>query len=493
MILALDQGTSSSRAIVFDAQAQVRGAAQREFAQHFPQPGWVEHYPLDLWNSQLETAREALRSAGVEPRSIAAVGLTNQRETTLLWDRITGAPVYNAIVWQDRRTADACERLRAANAGQTVQRLTGLVLDPYFSATKLAWMLDTLPGVRERAARGELAFGTVDTWLIWKFTGGKRHVTDVTNASRTMLFDIHALQWSDELLAVFDVPRSVLPEVLPCTAEFGQIGEAHFGAALPLRGVAGDQHAALAGQAGFKPGIAKNTYGTGAFAMLNTGSAASQSANGLLTTLAYALDLRSPVYALEGSVFNTGTAVQWLRDGLGIIERSDEIETLARECSDTGGVSFVPAFTGLGAPYWDAQARGVITGITRGTARPHIARAALESIAFQCAKAIEAMRRDAGFPLKELRADGGGASNDLLMQMQADILNVPVVRPRIIETTALGAAFFAGLQSGFWPDVEALERLWAPQARFEPDITHGERVRRMRAWDAAVQASRITP
>ncbi|MFN2448522.1 MAG: glycerol kinase GlpK [Candidatus Baltobacteraceae bacterium] len=490
MILALDQGTSSSRAIVFDRYGNALGSAQRAIAQSFPRDGWVEHDPRELWISQREAARDALAAAGVSAHDIAAIGIANQRETTLLWDRRTGEPLCNAIVWQDRRTAGECERLRLHGVDQTVRRITGLVLDPYFSATKLAWMLDVIDGARDRAERGELAFGTVDAWLIWNLTAGARHVTDATNAARTMLFDIRSLRWSEELLELFAIPRAILPEVLPCTAAFGRTAADRFGISLPICGVAGDQHAALAGQAGFHPGIAKNTYGTGAFAMLHTGAAPASSSHGLLTTLAYAFDMHSAAYALEGSVFNTGTAVQWLRDGLGMIEQSAEIEPLARACEEGSGVFFIPAFTGLGAPYWDPAARGTITGITRATTRAHLARAALEAIAFQCAQTFEAMQRDARMPLHELRVDGGGAQNALLLQMQADYTGTTVVRPRITETTALGAAFFAGLQCGFWDDMAALARVWKEDARFTPAIDGSVRAAKMRGWERAVERSR---
>jgi glycerol kinase len=487
VILALDQGTTSSRALVFDAQANVLALAQREFAQHFPQPGWVEHDPEELWHSQYETAAQALREAGVTANDVAAIGITNQRETTLLWDRATGAPLCNAIVWQDRRTAAQSEALRD-RLGDMVAQRTGLVLDPYFSATKLAWMLDRIEGARERAARGELAFGTVDSWLIWKLTRGKRHVTDVTNASRTMLFDIHALQWSTELLSAFDVPSSVLPEVLPCTADFGSTDL--FGTPIRIAGVAGDQQAALLGQAGFTRGVAKNTYGTGSFLMLNTGDRVVRSTSGLLATIAFGFTPKSVTYALEGSVFVTGAAVQWLRDGLGIVSNSSDIEALAREAPDSGGVSFVPAFAGMGAPYWDPYARGAIFGLTRGTTRAHIARAALEAMAFQSADVIAAMERDSGVTLNELRVDGGASKNALAMQFQADILGVSVIRPSVTETTALGAAYLAGLQTGFWSSTGDLAQHWREDARFMPQMESAHRDTLMRIWHRAVECSR---
>jgi glycerol kinase len=490
LVLALDQGTTSSRAIVFDAGGEAVAFDQREFAQHFPRPGWVEHDPRDLWQSQLAVARGALRNASLSAADVAAIGITNQRETTILWDRATGEPVHNAIVWQDRRTAPLCEQLRARGAGELVTAQTGLLLDPYFSATKISWLLDDVDGLRARAEAGEIAFGTVDTWLIWNLTGGKRHVTDVTNASRTMLFDIHRLQWSDELLALFGIPRALLPEVLPCTADFGTTAIAHFGGAIRIAGVAGDQQAALVGQAGFAPGLAKNTYGTGSFVVLNTGDRVVRSEHGLLSTIAFAFEPGRATYALEGSIFVTGAAVQWLRDGLGVIERSSDVERLAREVPDSGGCFFVPAFTGLGAPYWDPHARGTIVGMTRGTTRAHLARAALDAIAYQTADVVAAMERDAGIRLAELRVDGGACANALVMQFQADVLGVPVVRPACIETTALGAAYLAGLQTGFWRGVDAVARQWREDARFSPGIAAAERSALLSRWHRAVERSR---
>lgn len=460
LVLALDQGTTSSRAVLFDERGAIVAFDQREFPQSFPQPGWVEHDPVAIWTSQLATARGALRNARVTAADVVAIGITNQRETTVLWERATGKPVANAIVWQDRRTAAACDVLRERGIGELVTAQTGLLLDPYFSATKIAWLLDDVDGLRARAERGEIAFGTVDAWLIWNLTGGARHVTDVTNASRTMLFDVHRLRWSDELLAAFGVPRALLPEVLPCTAEFGTTAVEHFGEAIRIAGVAGDQHAALVGQAGFAPGLAKNTYGTGSFVMLNTGERVVRSEHGLLATIAFAFEPGRATYALEGSIFVTGAAVQWLRDGLGVIERSSDVEQLARTVEDGGGCYFVPAFAGLGAPYWDPYARGAIVGITRGTTRAHLARAALDAMAYQTADVVAAMERDAGMRLAELRVDGGASANDLAMQFQADVLGVPVSRPAVVETTALGAAYLAGLQTGFWRDTGAVARQW---------------------------------
>lgn len=488
VVLALDQGTTSSRALVFDAQANILAFAQREFTQIFPQPGWVEHDPEEIWRSQYETAAQALRDAGVGAAQVAAIGITNQRETALLWDRASGKPLCNAIVWQDRRTAAQCDALRDRRLGDMVADRTGLLLDPYFSATKLVWMLDRCEGARERAARGELAFGTVDSWLIWRLTQGRRHVTDVTNASRTMLFDIHRLQWSPELLDAFGVPASLLPEVLPCTADFGTTDL--FGAPVRIAGVAGDQQAALLGQAGFEPGIAKNTYGTGSFLMLNTGDRVVRSKEGLLATIAFGFTPGKVTYALEGSVFVTGAAVQWLRDGLQIVADLGEVEALAREAEDNGGVYFVPAFAGLGAPYWDPYARGTIAGMTRGTTRAHIARAALEAMAYQSADVIDAMERDSGVALRQLRVDGGASRNALAMQFQADIVGVPVLRPAVIETTALGAAYLAGLHTGFWNGTDDVARHWREEARFEPHMDPSRREQLMREWHHAVECSR---
>ncbi|HEV2739360.1 MAG TPA: glycerol kinase GlpK [Candidatus Elarobacter sp.] len=490
VILALDQGTTSSRAVVFGQGGDVRGFDQREFPQRFPKPGRVEHDPLEIWRSQLDVARGALRNARVSASDVVAIGITNQRETTILWDRATGEPVHEAIVWQDRRTAPLCEELRARGAGELVSARTGLLLDPYFSATKIAWLLDNVDSLRARADAGEIAFGTVDSWLIWNLTGGARHVTDVTNASRTMLFDIHRLCWSDELLALFGIPRALLPEVLPCTAEFGTTAVEHFGGAIRITGVAGDQQAALVGQAGFAPGLAKNTYGTGSFVVLNTGDHVVRSEQGLLSTIAFAFEPRRATYALEGSIFVTGAAVQWLRDGLGIIERSSDVERLAGEVHDSGDCFFVPAFTGLGAPYWDPHARGTVVGITRGTTRAHLARAALDAMAYQTADVVAAMERDADIRLAELRVDGGASANGLAMQFQADVLGVPVVRPACIETTALGAAYLAGLQAGYWNDVDTVARQWREDARFSPGMDTVRRDALLGRWHRAVERSR---
>jgi len=488
-VLALDQGTTSSRALVFDHHGRVKSAAQREFPQHYLRPGWVEHSPADLWTSIRAVATAAVRRAGFTARSIGAIGLTNQRETTLVWDRATGRPLHPAIVWQDRRTAAACERLRAAGHEPFFQRKTGLRLDPYFSGTKLAWILDRVPGAHRRAARGELAFGTVDTWLLWQLTGGKVHATDATNASRTLLYNLHTGDWDRELLALLGIPPAVLPEIRSCSEYYGEVTAIPALRGVPITGVAGDQHAALFGQACFRPGMAKNTYGTGCFLLLNTGSKPVTSRNRLLTTLAWRLGGRTE-YALEGSVFTAGAVVQWLRDGLGLIKKSADIEALARRAPDNGGVYFVPAFTGLGAPHWDPHARGAITGLTRGTTVAHIARAALESIAYQSADLLTAMEADAGLRLRELRVDGGATVNNGLMQFQADVLRVPVLRPRTTETTALGAACFAGLATGFWQDRAELAGLWEAERTFQPKAAPAA-IRALRAgWSRAVERAK---
>ena len=489
-LLALDQGTSSSRSIVFDRDGHVVAMAQREFRQIYPQPGWVEHDPRDLWITQLETAREALAKAGLKASDIRAVGITNQRETTLLWNRRTGAPVYNAIVWQDRRAEAACAELRERGLSDTVQQKTGLRIDAYFSGTKLQWMLDQVPGARAQAERGELAFGTVDSWLIWQLTGGARHVTDISNASRTMLFNVHSQRWDDELLALLNIQPSLMPEALPSSAHFGDIQAEWLGAPLAIGGVAGDQQSALFGQACFSAGMAKNTYGTGCFMLMHTGERFQTSQNGLITT-ATAQPPGAPQYALEGSVFIGGAVVQWLRDGLRAIESSSEVQALAESVPDAGGVVLVPAFTGLGAPYWQADARGSINGLTRGTTMAHIARAALESIAFQSAALLDAMSRDAiaagGVPVSELRVDGGACVNDLLMQFQADLLGIPVVRPAVIETTALGAAYLAGLHSGVYAGLDELSKQWRAERTFHPTLSRERAAEKMAQWEHAVR------
>ncbi len=490
-ILALDQGTTSSRAILFDRSGRIVKVAQEEFAQIYPQPGWVEHDPESIWGTQLGTARRALSAAGVSAGQIAAIGITNQRETTVVWDRETGAPLHNAIVWQCRRTAPACDRLRAEGWAEPIRAKTGLVVDAYFSGTKVAWLLEHVPGLRAKAERGEALFGTVDSYLIWRLSGGRLHVTDVSNASRTMLFNIHNLDWDGEILARLQIPRAMLPEVRPSSQAYGVTDGSLFGAEVPIASAAGDQQAALFGQACFAPGQAKNTYGTGCFLLLNTGQEPVASKRGLLTTIAWQLAGEKGVtYALEGSVFVAGAAIQWLRDGLGIITRAAESEGLAREVADTGGVYFVPAFVGLGAPYWDAYARGTVVGLTRGTDRRHLARAALEAICYQSRDVLEAMALDSGIRLESLKADGGAASNDLLMQLQADLLGVPVHRPKVTETTALGAAYLAGLAIGFWSGKEEIAAQWQADAKFEPEMPAKRRDALYAGWQRAVERAR---
>jgi len=482
-ILALDQGTTSSRAILFDRQGQVAACAQQEFPQHFPQPGWVEHDALDIWDSQLACARRVLRDGGVDASQIAAIGIANQRESTVVWDRATGEPIARAIVWQDRRTAGACDRLRAEGHARLIGRSTGLELDAYFSATKLQWLLENVPGARERAERGELCFGTVDSWLAFKLCG--RHVTDVSNASRTMLYNIHTMRWDPALLALFNIPESMLPEVVRSAGEVGWTNEEWFGRAIPVSGIAGDQQAATFGQACYAKGMVKNTYGTGCFMLMHAGYMAPVSRNRLLATIGWKVDGRTD-YLLEGSVFMGGATVQWLRDGLGIIKESKDVEPLAMSVTDSGGVMLVPAFVGLGAPQWDPYARGTIVGMTRGTTAAHIARAAVEAIAYQSAELLDAMQKDAACPVMEVRADGGAARNDLLMQFQADLLGVPVVRPAVTETTALGAAYLAGLAQGFWRSREEIESLWRAERRFEPGMPFERRQELMARWARAV-------
>ncbi len=484
-VLALDQGTTSSRAIVFDRRGRARGVAQQEFTQHFPQPGWVEHDPRDLWTTTRRTALAALAEANLTARDIAAIGLTNQRETTLLWDRRTGRPLHRAIVWQDRRTAGLCAQLKRRDLEPLFRRKTGLLLDPYFSGTKLAWLLDHLPGARRRAERGELAFGTVDTWLLWQLTGGRVHATDVSNASRTLLLDLRTGDWDDGLLKILRIPREVLPEVRDSSGIFGEVSSVPALRGVPISGIAGDQQAALFGQACFQPGMAKNTYGTGCFLLLHTGTKAVASRNNLLTTIAWRMGGKTE-YALEGSVFIGGAVVQWLRDGLGLIAQSADVEKLAATVPDNGGVYLVPAFAGLGAPHWDAAARGVITGLTRGSTAGHLARAALESIACQSADLLGAMEADCGRKLRELRVDGGATVNDGLMQFQADLLRVPVVRPRTTETTALGAAYLAGLAVGFWKSRAEIAALWSAGRVFRPKAPPATMRHLQAGWHAAV-------
>ncbi|MCS7222344.1 MAG: glycerol kinase GlpK [Anaerolineae bacterium] len=487
--MALDQGTTSSRAIVFDDRGRVIAVAQREFRQIYPQPGWVEHDPEEIWATQLAVAREALARASLQAGDLAGIGITNQRETTIAWDRQTGQPIHNAIVWQCRRTAAMCDMLRARGLAETVRQKTGLVIDAYFSGTKIAWLLEHVPGARQRAERGELAFGTVDTWLIWRLTGGRVHATDYSNASRTMIFNIHTLDWDEELLQELRIPRAMLPEVRPSAGIFGESTADVLGEAVPIAGVAGDQQAATFGQACFAPGMAKNTYGTGCFLLLNTGERAVPSQRGLLTTIAWGLNGRV-TYALEGSIFIAGAAIQWLRDGLGIITNASETETLAGSVRDTGGVYFVPAFVGLGAPYWDAYARGTIVGLTRGTGRPHLVRAALEAICYQTRDVMDAMTADAGVPLHTLRVDGGAVANNLLCQLQADLLGVPVQRPVVTETTALGVAYLAGLAVGVWESQEEIAAQWQVDREFHPQMPASERDRLYAGWQRAVERAR---
>jgi len=489
LLLALDQGTTSSRAILFDLQGRKRAAAQREFTQHFPRPGWVEHDAEEIWWSQLEVAREVLDESGTAPERILSLGITNQRETVVLWERRTGRPVAPAIVWQDRRTADVCARLRERGIESWVQQRSGLRLDPYFAGTKLAWLLEEDPALRERAERGELAFGTVDSWLIWKLTGGRLHVTDVTNACRTLLFNLETHSWDEELLELFRIPRALLPEVRPSSGELGIVDAELLGAEVPIGGVAGDQQAALFGQACHEVGEAKNTYGTGCFLLLNTGRERVRSEHRLLTTVAWQIG-EEICYALEGSIFVSGAVVQWLRDEMEMIETAADVEALAASAPDHGGVVFVPAFAGLGAPHWVAEARGTIFGLTRGTSRGQLARAALHAIALQSWDVARAMARDSGLELRELRADGGGAGNDLLMQLQADILDASVIRPDEVEATALGAAGLAGLAAGVWSSPGEFRRHWREDRRWEPEATSSWREGIREEWDRAVDAAR---
>lgn len=496
-ILALDQGTTSSRAILFDAQGLGVKTAQKEFRQIFPQPAWVEHDANELWNTQRGVIEQVLGQGDTSAlvNQIAAIAITNQRETTVLWDRRTGEPVANAIVWQDRRTADTCDTMRMQGHTQLLQEKTGLVLDAYFSATKLAWLLDHTPGARAQAERGELAFGTIDTWLLWKLTGGKVHATDPSNASRTLLFNLHTLQWDDELLKLFNIPRTLLPEVRPSGGHFGETDTSLFGRAIPITAMIGDQQAATFGQACFSAGMAKNTYGTGCFMLLNTGGTPVASANRLLTTVGWQLapdgqSAAETTYCLEASVFMGGATIQWLRDGLDIIDSAAQVEGLAQSVPDVGDTYLVPAFTGLGAPHWDGHARGTLVGMTRGTTKAHIARAALEAIALQVADVFAAMQNDSGITLAELRVDGGACKNNLLMQIQADFLGIPVVRPAITETTALGAAYLAGLASGFWSSTDQIASQWMIDQRFEPNLSEGARQTKLARWHQAVERAK---
>lgn len=487
-VLAFDQGTTSSRAIVFDKNGAVVTIAQKEFTQLYPKPGWVEHDPNEIWYTQVSVAAEAVVKAGLSVKDIITIGITNQRETTLVWDRETHEPVYNAIVWQDRRTADYCDELKRSGADVEIQKRTGLVTDAYFSATKVKWILDNIPGAREKALKGKLCFGTVDSWLLWKLTNGNVHVTDISNASRTMLFNIHSLEWDDELLRLFNIPRNMLPEVKSNSEVYGYTENVLTGSMVPVSGMAGDQQAALFGQMCVKPGMVKNTYGTGCFMLMNTGTKPVTSSNNLLTTIAWKVD-NQVQYALEGSVFIAGAVVQWLRDGLEIIKTSPDVEALAAKVADNGGVYMVPAFAGLGAPYWNQHARGTIVGVTRGTTGGHFARAALESIAYQVMDVLKAMEADAGVPISELRVDGGATVNDLLMQFQSDILNTTVIRPLITETTALGAAYMAGMAVGYWNGLHEIEEYWKANSIFKPSMNTETRDHLTKGWLRAVRTT----
>ena len=487
-ILALDQGTTSSRAIVFDSNGLPVASAQKEFTQFYPRPGWVEHDPEEIWSTQAGVAMEAITKAGLESINISAIGITNQRETTIVWNRKTGKPVYNAIVWQDRRTADYCDKLKNEGVSPTILEKTGLIIDAYFSATKVRWILDNVKGARKLAEDGLLAFGTVDSWLVWNLTRGKLHITDVSNASRTMLFNIHTLNWDEELLRIFDIPPGVLPEVRSSSEIYG-ITSGQFSSAIPVAGIAGDQQSALFGQMCIEPGMVKNTYGTGCFMMMNIGNKPIESKNKLLTTIAWKIG-KETVYALEGSIFIAGAVVQWLRDGLGIIKKSGDIEKLAAKVKDSDGVYFVPAFAGLGAPYWNQHARGTIVGITRGTTSSHIAKAALDSIAYQTLEVLQAMKADSGISIQELRVDGGATVNNNLMQFQSDLLQARVVRPKITETTALGAAYFAGLAVKYWNSMHDIKNQWQEDRTFSPQISASEVITNMKSWHRAVNAAK---
>ena len=486
-VLSLDQGTTSSRAIVFNQAGQIETAAQNEFQQFYPHPGWVEHDPQEIWSTQAGVATEALSRMGVQSDKLAAIGITNQRETTIVWDRTTGEPIHNAIVWQDRRTAEYCDSLKDRGLADLFQEKTGLVIDSYFSGTKVRWILEHVDGARKRAEAGELAFGTVDSWLVWKLTGGRRHITDVSNASRTLMYNIREERWDDELLDLLDVPRSMLPEVRSSSEVYGKTAGDMFSTPVPVAGIAGDQHSALFGQVCTEPGMGKNTYGTGAFMLMNTGDTPVKSENDLLTTVAWKLGDKPIQYALEGSIFVAGAVVQWLRDGMRMIRATEDVEYLANKVDSTDGVYFVPAFVGLGAPHWDQYARGTIVGITRGTTEAHIARAALESIALQSVDVIRAQEADSNIELTELRADGGATENDLLMQMQADLLGVPVIRSSVPETTALGAAYLAGLAVGYFESVESIAKQWKVETRFEPQMDPAKVDRKRRQWNRALE------
>lgn len=489
-ILSLDQGTSSSRAIVFDQSGSIRAMAQKEFPQIFPHSGWVEHDPHQIWASQAAVIAEAISSIDINGKNIEAIGITNQRETTIIWDRDTDEPIYNAIVWQDRRTSTYCEKIEADGMAATIREKTGLIPDAYFSATKIKWILDNVPGARKRAEQGKLMFGTVDSWLVWRLTRGTVHITDVTNASRTMLFNIHTLEWDMDLLEYFDIPLSMMPEVKSSSEIYGHTTTTIFAHNVPIAGIAGDQQAALFGQMCIEPGAVKNTYGTGCFLLMNSGEKPIMSKNRLLTTIAWKIG-ETVNYALEGSIFVGGSVVQWLRDNLHIINSSSEVEALAASVPDTDGVYFVPALTGLGAPYWDPEARGVISGISRGTQTAHIARAALEGIAFQTYDIVKAMEKDSGLPICNLKVDGGASRNNLLMQFQSDILNTDVLRPRITETTALGAAYLAGLAVGYWPDIAAIKKQWQLEGEFKPSSDSETIIRKIEGWHLAIRRTTL--
>ncbi len=488
-ILAFDQGTTSSRALLFDHKGNIRSVAQKEFQQFFPKPGWVEHDPNEIWSSQVSVAAEAMSKLGINGLSLQAIGITNQRETAIVWDRKTGQPVYNAIVWQDRRTAPFCDELKDRGLANKIREKTGLVIDAYFSGTKVKWILDHVEGAREKAEKGELAFGTVDSWLVWKLTQGRTHITDITNASRTMLFNINILDWDDEMLKLMGIPKSMLPRVASSSEIYDNTNTTFFASKVPIAGIAGDQQAALFGQMCTEEGMVKNTYGTGCFILMNTGEKPFLSKNNLITTIAWQINGKT-TYALEGSIFIAGAVVQWLRDGLKIIKNSAEIEALASQVADSGDLYFVPSFTGMGAPHWDQYARGLMVGISRGTTRAHIARAALEGIAFQAMDVLHVMKLDTGMKIKELRVDGGASANNLLMQFQADILQTTVIRPKVIETTAMGAAYLAGLATGFWSDLDEIRQQWQPDKQFEPAMPESKVMTIKRKWADAVKRAK---
>ncbi|MBK7978729.1 MAG: glycerol kinase GlpK [Ignavibacteriae bacterium] len=488
-ILAIDQGTTSSRSIIFNKSGQIISVAQKEFKQYYPQPGWVEHDANEIWSTQAGVTVESITKAGLTSEQIAAIGITNQRETTLIWDRKSGNPIYNAIVWQDRRTSDFCSNLKSQGYENKIKEKTGLILDAYFSATKIKWILENIHGAKIKAENGDLAFGTIDSWLIWKLTNGKKHITDISNASRTMLFNIHTKDWDDEILKLLNIPKNILPEVKSSSEIYGETSRSLFGNQIPISGIAGDQQSALFGQMCIKPGMIKNTYGTGGFLVFNTGDKPIFSKNNLLTTIAWEINGKV-TYALEGSIFIAGAVVQWLRDGLGIIKSSENVEELANSVSDNGGIYLVPAFAGLGAPHWDQYARGIIVGITRGTNSGHIARAALEAIAYQTSDVLKAMESDSGIKVSELRVDGGATSNNLLMQFQCDILNIPLVRPMISETTALGVAYLAGLAIGYWNDLEEISNQWIIGKKFEPKMDNSDIEKLLNNWQQSVIRSK---